>query len=75
MQLTRELALGAVQNDQAGVRRMLRTYQEIAATIYDPAWEVEERVNRDWLGDAGIDAAEVARRRDQIIERGRNQVG
>ena len=40
---TRELALAAVQNDQAGVRRMLATYDEIAAAVYDPGWEIEER--------------------------------
>lgn len=69
---TRELALGAVNNDQVGVRRMLATYAEIAGTIYDEGWSIEATVNRDWLTD-GIDEAEVARRRTQIIERGRTQ--
>jgi enoyl-CoA hydratase len=70
---TRELALGAVQNDQHGVRRMLRTYDEIAGSIYDAGWAIEDRVNRDWLA-GGIDAAEVAKRRDAIVERGRGQL-
>jgi enoyl-CoA hydratase len=70
---TRELALAAVGNDQVGVRRMLATYAEIAATIYDDGWDVERRVNRAWLAD-GIDAAEVGRRRDSIVERGRTQL-
>jgi enoyl-CoA hydratase len=61
-----------VQNDQRAVRRMLRTYDEIAATIYDPGWEVERVVNRAWLA-AGIDADEVARRRDAVVSRGRAQ--
>ncbi len=70
---TRELALAVVGNDQVGTRRMLRTYDEIAASVYDDAWDVEKGVNRAWLAD-GIDAAEVARRRDAIVERGRTQL-
>lgn len=70
---TRELALGAVQNDQHAVRRMLRTYDEITGSIYDTGWTIEDRVNRDWLV-GGIDAAEVAKRRDAIVERGRAQL-
>jgi len=62
-----------VNNDQVGVRRMLATYAEIAGTIYDEGWSIEATVNRDWLTD-GIDEAEVARRRTQIIERGRTQL-
>jgi enoyl-CoA hydratase len=73
LSFTRDLALAAVQNDQRAVRRMLHTYDDIAASIYDDAWDVEKRVNRDWLA-GGIDAAEVARRRDGIMERGRGQV-
>jgi enoyl-CoA hydratase len=70
---TRELALAAVNNDQTSTRRMLRTYDEIAASVYDDSWDVEKRVNRAWLA-SGIDAAEVAKRRDAIVERGRDQV-
>jgi enoyl-CoA hydratase len=70
---TRELALAVVGNDQVGTRRMLATYAEIAASIYDDAWEIEKGVNRAWLA-GGIDAAEVARRRDAIVERGRTQL-
>lgn len=70
---TQELARTAAGNDQVGVRRMLATYDEIAATVYDAGWDVERRVNRAWLA-GGIDAAEVARRRDAIIERGRDQL-
>jgi enoyl-CoA hydratase len=70
---TRELALGAVQNDQRAIRRMLRTYDEIAASVYDDGWAIEDRVNRDWLA-GGIDAAEIAKRRDAVVERGRGQL-
>ena len=69
----RELAAAVVGNDQVGTRRMLRTYEEIAADVYDGAWGVEKKVNRAWLAD-GIDATEVAKRRDAIVERGRGQL-
>jgi enoyl-CoA hydratase len=71
---TRELALAAANNDQQGIRRMLATYDEIAATIYDDSWDVEKRVNRAWLAQ-GIDAAEVGKRRQAVVERGRGQMG
>jgi len=71
--VARELALAAAQNDQVSVRRMLATYNDIAATIYDAGWHVEKDVNRAWLA-GGIDAGEVARRRDAIVERGRGQL-
>ena len=70
---TRGLALAAVHNDQAGVRRMLRTYAEIADDVYDGAWAIEDRVNRDWLA-AGLDHAEIASRRQGIVDRGRTQL-
>jgi enoyl-CoA hydratase len=68
-----ELALAAVHNDQAAVRRMLRTYEELAATIYDPGWTVEDRVNRDWWLRT-FDAAELGRRRADVVARGQGQV-
>jgi enoyl-CoA hydratase len=70
---TRDLALAAATNDQVGVRRMLATYDEIAASLYDAGWDIEERVNRAWLA-GGIDAAEVARRKDDVVARGRTQL-
>jgi enoyl-CoA hydratase len=70
---TRALALAASQNDPVGTRRMLATYSEIAAEIYDDGWAVETRVNRDWLR-TGIDADEVGRRRAAIVDRGRSQL-
>jgi enoyl-CoA hydratase len=69
----RALGEAIVSNDPAGVRRMLQTYDEIAATLYDGGWGVEDRVNRDWLA-AGIDHEEVARRRQGIVDRGRTQM-
>ncbi len=68
----RQLALAAVHNDQRAVRRMLRTYDEIAGSVYDPAWAIEDGVNRSWWA-ATFDPATVAQRRDAIAARGRDQ--
>ena len=70
---TRELALAAVHNDTAGVRRMLTTYNQIAASIYDPGWAIEDQVNREWWNET-FDPSELARRREGVIDRGRRQV-
>jgi enoyl-CoA hydratase len=70
---TRELALAAVHNDQAGVRRMLGTYAEIADDVYDGPWAIEDRVNRAWLA-GGLDHAEIASRRQGVVDRGRTQL-
>jgi enoyl-CoA hydratase len=70
---TRELALAAAENDQRAVRRMLQSYDEIAATIYDRGWAVEDRVNRDWWTTT-FDRAELGRRRADVLTRGRDQV-
>ena len=70
---TREIALAAVHNDTDGVRRMLATYQDIAASIYDPGWAIEDDVNREWW-TATFDPAELTRRRAYIEARGRDQV-
>jgi enoyl-CoA hydratase len=65
--------LAVVGNDQKGTRQMLATYADIAENLYGEAWKIEARVNRAWLA-GGIDAAEVAKRRDAIVERGRTQL-
>lgn len=69
---TRTLAAAAAQNDQAAVRRMLATYAEIADSVYDGAWAVEDRVNRAWWTGT-FDRAELGRRRDGVVARGRDQ--
>jgi enoyl-CoA hydratase len=68
----RAIALAAVHNDQRAVRRMLRTYDEIAGHVYDGAWAIEDVVNRSWWA-ATFDPATVAERRDAVVARGRDQ--
>jgi enoyl-CoA hydratase len=71
---TRQLALDIVSNDQAGVRRMLRTYDEVTATTVGEAWGIEARVSREWEG-RGFDPGAIEARRRQVVERGRRQIG
>jgi enoyl-CoA hydratase len=69
------LAADIVSNDQAGVRRILRTYAEAAALTTVPAQRLEAEVSVEWLRSGGGRPEEVERRRKAIIERGRMQVG
>ncbi|MDP9333681.1 MAG: enoyl-CoA hydratase [Actinomycetota bacterium] len=69
----RKLAADIVSNDQLGVRRMLRTYNEVTATTIDEGWEIEARVSREWEGP-GFDPASIESRRMKIVERGRSQI-
>jgi enoyl-CoA hydratase len=69
----RKLGADIVSNDQMGVRRMLRTYNEVTATTVDEGWEIEARVSREWEGP-GFDPASIEARRTKIVERGRSQI-
>lgn len=69
----RQLALDSVSIDQAAVRRMLQTYDEVTATTVDEGWMIEARVSREWEG-AGFDPAAIEARRRQVLERGRSQI-
>jgi enoyl-CoA hydratase len=69
----RKLAADIVSNDQMGVRRMLRTYDEVTGTTVDEGWKIEARVSRDWEGP-GFDPASIEARRMKIVERGRSQI-
>lgn len=70
---TRALALDVVSNDQAGVRRLLRTYDEVTLTTLDEGWAIEDRVSRAWEG-GGFDPASIEARRAGVVERGRRQL-
>ena len=69
----RALAADIVSNDQAGVRRMLQTYNEVTATTVDEGWTIEARVSREWEGP-GFDPASIEARRKTVMERGRSQI-
>jgi enoyl-CoA hydratase len=70
----RALAADIVSNDQAGIRRILRTYAETAAITTSPARRMEAEVSMEWLRSGGGRPEEVERRRQAIIERGRTQL-
>jgi enoyl-CoA hydratase len=70
----RQLALDSTSIDQAAVRRMLQTYNEVTATTVDEGWAIEDRVSREWEG-AGFDPAAIEARRQQVLARGRTQIG
>jgi enoyl-CoA hydratase len=68
-----QLARDSVSIDQAAVRRMLQTYDEVTATTVDEGWEIEGRVSREWEG-AGFDPEAIEARRRQVLARGREQI-
>ena len=49
----RQLAADIVSNDQAGVRRILQTYDEGWQMTGADAWDLESRVSADWLRGGG----------------------
>jgi enoyl-CoA hydratase/carnithine racemase len=70
----KQLGADVVSNDQMGIRRMLKTYDEGSLTTLDGAWEIEDRVSRSWEGP-GFDPASIEARRQGILDRGRAQQG
>lgn len=71
----RQLAADIASNDQAGVQRILKTYDEGALVDGAGAWALEARVSFDWLRSGGGRPEEIAARREAIQARGRNQAG
>ncbi|HEY7105069.1 MAG TPA: enoyl-CoA hydratase [Acidimicrobiia bacterium] len=67
----RKLATDIVSNDQKGVRRLLQNYRDVAnAATLDEAHLVEGMMAETWLR-AGVDV--TSRRREAVMERGRDQ--
>src|SRR3954470_22896438 len=69
----RQLAADIVSNDQAGVRRILQTYDEGWLMTGADFWDNETKVSNDWLRDRAGLADEVEARRKAVMERGRSQ--
>jgi enoyl-CoA hydratase len=67
-----QLAEDITTNDQAGVRRMLQTYEEGALVDRAEAWALEGRVAGEWQS-SGRDSADLEARRRAVTERGRSQ--
>ena len=75
--LTTALSVAAdiVGNDPAAVQAILGGYKSVAATTTDEALLAEAELARSWNSGSGrFDPAEVERRRQSVIDRGRRQV-
>jgi enoyl-CoA hydratase len=69
---TRGLAAAVASNDAAAVGEMMRLYDRVVNVTGDEAWDLEARVNVDWIR-RNYDPAAVAARRAAVVERGREQ--
>lgn len=69
----RALAADIVSNDQAGVRRILRTYAENELVAGADAWRNETSVSDAWFAELATRPGEVEARRQAVMERGRQQ--
>ena len=67
-----KLAADVASNDAAGVRQILRTYDEGADLTGAAALELEGRVSAEWITSVSGDDVEARRR--AVTERGRNQI-
>jgi enoyl-CoA hydratase len=70
----RGLAADIASSDQRAVRQIYATYAEGSLVSGAEAWAVEDRSAAAWQG-GGLDASEIERRRQGIVDRGRGQLG
>jgi enoyl-CoA hydratase len=70
----RGLAADIASNDAAALARIFATYAEGSLVDAGEAWMVEHRAAKAWQGQ-GLDAAEIERRRTDVTDRGRTQLG
>jgi enoyl-CoA hydratase len=68
----RRLAATIAGNDRAAVRRLLRSYRDVEAAAVGEGFAVEAATSAEW--SARHDPAEVERRREGLLERGRAQL-
>jgi enoyl-CoA hydratase len=71
---TRGLAADVASSDQRAVRQILSTYAAGSLVSGGEAWHVESDAAEAWQG-RGLDPAEIERRRQQVTDRGRSQLG
>ncbi len=73
VEFAQSLARDIASNDQRAVATIYATYDEGSLLSAGDAWAVESRTAAAWNGGA-FDAAEVERRRQDVVDRGRTQV-
>jgi enoyl-CoA hydratase len=71
---TRGLAADITSSDQRAVRQIYATYAAGSLVTAGEAWLVESDAAAAWQGQ-GMDADEIERRRQQVVDRGRTQLG
>lgn len=71
---TRGLAADIASSDQRAIRQIYATYAEGSTVSAGEAWQVESTAAAAWQGQ-GVDPAEIERRRQGIVDRGRRQLG
>jgi enoyl-CoA hydratase len=67
------LAADIASNDARAVQTIYATYDEGGLLAPGEAWDLESRTAAAWQG-AGLDPAEIERRRQTVSDRGRQQV-
>lgn len=73
---TRGLAADIASSDQRAVRQIYATYAAGSLVSAGEAWLVESDAAAAWQGQGmGIDPAEIERRRQGVVDRGRTQLG
>jgi enoyl-CoA hydratase len=73
LSFTRGLAADVASTDQAAMRQVMATYTAGSQVSVAEAWLVESEAAAAWQG-RGLDATEIERRRQQVVERGRGQL-
>jgi len=68
------LARDIASNDPEGVASLLASYKETALTTAAEGLLIEHRVSRSWQ-ERHFDPAEIERRRNAVVARGRTQTG
>lgn len=71
----RSLATDIIGNNAGGVQRIMATYAEGSMLSPGEAWDLETKAGLDWMMSGGGNLADVEKRRQEVIERGREQKG
>ncbi len=74
VRFTRGLAADIASSDQRAVRQIYATYAAGSLVSAGDAWLVESDAASTWQGE-GLDPAEIERRRQGVVDRGRTQLG
>ncbi len=73
LSFTRGLAADIASSDQRAVRQLYATYAAGSLVSAGDAWLVESDAAAAWQGN-GMDADEIERRRQDVVDRGRTQL-